>query len=111
MVGEYPIRSSASTFRQRAVKLAACTIIASFVLMVAFGIFVFWSFDRPPVDIDALIALKVGSSHDEVRKALGKPTGFSDDNREWRYSRAFGWSIVYIYFDEAGGFERFEYDY
>lgn len=70
-----------------------------------------WTFNRPPIRMAKLSAIKQGTSRDEVQAALGKPTSTYEANRKWAYSRPFGWSIVYIYFDAQGRFEKYEYDY
>ncbi len=70
-----------------------------------------WVFNRPPVRMTTLTALKQGTPRDEVQAALGTPTSTYESNRKWAYSRPLGWSIVYVYFDEHGRFEKYEYDY
>lgn len=58
-----------------------------------------------------LNAIKQGALREEVQSALGKPTNSYEANRKRAYSMPFGWSIVYVYFDEQGRFEKYEYDY
>lgn len=70
-----------------------------------------WVFNRPPVPMSKLKAIRQGAVREEVQAALGKPTNIYEANRKWAYSRPFGWSIVYIFFDDQGRFEKYEYDY
>lgn len=87
--------------------------IVAAVLLLAGAAFVAlcWAFNWPPVQVEKLNAIKQGTTREEVQSALGKPTHTYEANRTWVYSRPFGWSIVYVYFDEQGGFEKYEYDY
>jgi hypothetical protein len=86
--------------------------ILTIVLILIGGALVLnWEFNRPPVHMNKLKAIRQGSSREEVRAALGSPTSSYEADRKWAYSRSIGWSIVYVYFDEQGRFEKYEYDY
>lgn len=69
------------------------------------------SFNRPPVDLEQLNSISVGSSKAEVKTVLGEPANAYDNDRKWAYSRLFCWPIVYLYFDDNDRFSRFEYDH
>jgi hypothetical protein len=92
------------------IKRLACLLFALLCLVIA-GVGLVWIFDRPPVDMAKLLAIKKGATQREVETVLGKPTKMYETNRKWAYSRPLGWSIVYVWFDDKGGFERFVYDY
>lgn len=85
-----------------------------FILLVAFGCFLFvtvgWLFNRAPVAPAKLDTLNTGMSRDAVEAAIGKPTGAFQTNHVWAYSKPLGWSIVYVYFDENGRMQKYEYD-
>jgi hypothetical protein len=72
---------------------------------------VMFLFDRPPVALEKLQTIKKGASRETVQTILGTPTATYETNRTWAYSKPLGWSIVYVYFDEKGNFESYEYDY
>jgi outer membrane protein assembly factor BamE (lipoprotein component of BamABCDE complex) len=86
-------------------------IVAAVFLLAGAAVALNWTFNRPPVQVAKLNSIKQGTTREEVQSALGKPTNTYEANRKWAYSRPFGWSIVYIYFDEQGRFEKYEYDY
>lgn len=86
-------------------------IVAAVLLLAGAAVLLNWTFNRPPVHMTKLTAIKQGTSREEVQASLGKPTTTYEANRKWAYSRPFGWSIVYVYFDEQGRFEKYEYDY
>lgn len=86
-------------------------ILAALVLLAGAAFMLNWTFNRPPVRMDKLTAIKQGTMREQVQTALGKPRNIYEANRKWAYSKPFGWSIVYIYFDEQGRFEKYEYDY
>lgn len=73
--------------------------------------FVVWSLNRPPVNAKQLAQLREGMSKPDVAALLGAPTSRYADDAEWAYSRAWGWSIVYIYFDPAGRYRSNRIDY
>jgi hypothetical protein len=80
------------------------------IIIVALSCLI-WNFNRPPIKQRKLDALPVGADQNYVRKHLGTPDRIYNTNRTWIYSRFLGWSIVYIYFDEKGKFERHRLDY
>jgi hypothetical protein len=80
------------------------------VLLCAGALYVFWQFDRSPVNMDKLKKLSAGASEQEVVAIIGKPQSIFSADRTWAYSRPLAWPIVYIYFDESNRFTRFEYD-
>ncbi len=84
-----------------------CIVTAILFVVVA----KFWVFERPPVRMKKLEAIKRGATREEVQSAIGKPTNVYEENRKWAYSKPTGWSIVYVYFDEQGRFEKYDYDY
>lgn len=86
-------------------------ILAAILLLASAAVALDWMVNRPPVRMTTLNAIKQGATREEVQAALGKPTKSYDTNRKWAYSKPFGWSIVYVYFDEQGRFEKYEYDY
>jgi hypothetical protein len=85
--------------------------MAVLVLLGGGAVLLSWTFNRSPVPMAQLRAIKQGTPRDAVQATLGKPTNVYESNRKWAYSRPLGWSIVYIYFDENGRFEKYEYDY
>lgn len=86
-------------------------ILAAVLLLAGAAVMLNWTFNRPPVRMAKLTAIKQGTTREDVQAALGKPTSTYEANRKWAYSRPLGWSIVYVYFDEQGQFEKYEYDY
>lgn len=87
------------------------SIIGVTLLLVAAALaFLCWQFERPPIDMVRLRSLKVGATEQEVLRAVGSPKSVYSEERKWAYSRALGWSIVYIHFDESNRFRAFEYD-
>lgn len=86
-------------------------IVSAVLLLAGAAVALNWALNRPPVQVEKLNAIKQGATREEVQSALGKPTNTYEANRKWAYSRPFGWSIVYVYFDEQGRFEKYEYDY
>ena len=87
------------------IALAAVLVLAGAAVMLN------WAFNRPLVRMGTLNAITQGTSREQVKAVLGKPRNVYESNRKWAYSRPFGWSIVYIYFDDQGRFENYEYDY
>ncbi len=85
-----------------------------FILLVAFGCFLFitagWLFNRAPVVPAKLAAFSTGMSRDAVEAAISKPTDACQTNHVWAYSKPLGWSVVYVYFDENGRMQKYEYD-
>ncbi|MGI6086762.1 MAG: hypothetical protein ACOYCD_02275 [Kiritimatiellia bacterium] len=92
------------------------------LLLLALGLlgflFVQWSFNRPPINLERLDLLKQGMTQGEVCSILGVPTSewvrTNDLNQvhvEWAYSRPLSWAIVNVYFDPSGRFDRAVYDY
>jgi hypothetical protein len=88
------------TVRALGVLLLFCTVGLGWLM---------WNFNRPPFDLQRLEQLRVGMSQEETRQILGPPT--SGDSNSWAYSRPMAWPIVYVRFDESGGFQESEYDY
>ena len=91
-------------------KWLVCLLVAFLCLVIA-AVGLVWAFDRPPVDMAKLLAIKRGATQQQVEAVLGKPTKIYETNRKWAYSRPLGWSIVYVWFDYQGTFEKFIYDY
>ena len=86
-------------------------LLAALLLLVGAALVLDWAFNRPPVPMAKLNAIRKGMSQKEVQAALGKPTSTYETNSKWANSAPFGWSIVYVYFDEHGRFEKYDYDY
>lgn len=86
-------------------------IAAALLILAGAAVTLNWVFNAPPVNMTKLTAIKQGTPRKEVEAALGKPANTYEANRKWAYSRPFGWSIVYVYFDDRGRFEKYEYDY
>jgi hypothetical protein len=92
-------------------RLISLTVAGLLALCLAIG-FCLWKFNAPPVDKRKLSMLKIGDTQEEVRLILGEPTKvYGANGCEWAYSRPLGWSIVYVFFDDARRFSRYEYDY
>lgn len=85
-------------------------ILAGILVLAGAIVTLDWLFNRPPIRLSTLGAIRPGSTREEVRAALGKPTSVYEADRKWAYSKPLGWSIVYVYFDERGRFEKYEYD-
>lgn len=96
----------------------------AYFLLVILGLglagflYIQWSFNRPPVNPGRLDLLKQSMTQAEVLSILGNPTSewlrtndLEQTYVEWAYSRSLSWSIVYVYFDPSGKFDRVVYDY
>jgi outer membrane protein assembly factor BamE (lipoprotein component of BamABCDE complex) len=87
-------------------------ILWVFCSMCALGLILLsLEFNRLPVDREKIDRLTKNMSRQDVESLLGHPANIYDVDRKWAYSRLLSWSIVYVYFDKDGQFERVEIDY
>ena len=83
-------------------------VVGAVVLWAVALAWLLWHFQKPPVDLALLEQLRPGMPSHEVHAILGTPR--TRHAKEWVYSRALSWPIVYVYFDDEQRFRRSRYD-
>ena len=78
-----------------------CVCVAAIVMIVGVAM---WRFNRPPVVLAELANVKEGMTRNEVA------TRDRTDQNEWVYTWWGSWSIVRVWFDEAGRVRGVAYD-
>jgi outer membrane protein assembly factor BamE (lipoprotein component of BamABCDE complex) len=94
--------------RNRLLTCSVCLIgvlgLALVATSVALGLV-----DSCPVNPELMQRLAAGMSKTDVQRLLGDPSTIADEGREWRYTKAFSWGVLYIQFQD-GKLVDYHYD-
>jgi hypothetical protein len=88
------------------------SIVLGIFLVGTAGLF-FWGvpllFESSPVRMEKLTKVQIGMNAAQVREILGEPSNRFHQDKIWSYT-GWGWSIVYVDFDDQGMVKGTRYD-